>query len=167
MSPPVFMVIPMGSHSEDLPETMVWVITTLAGGVIVPPPLIAALVNSTTEPEQAGGTATLSCSLVIHMLPLLSNRIPHGLLMLASPPGGGILVVRVVAIAGVDVPAAALTTAAAISTMVLPWLLFTHRFPLASKAIPSGASKAPGPTAGLVNTAAGVPENEVPLPNCA
>ena len=69
--------------------------------------------------------------------------------------------------AGVDVPAAALTTAAAISTMVLPPLLFTHRLPLASKAIPSGPLKTPGPTAGLVNTAAGVPENPAPVPNCA
>src|SRR5208282_2799181 len=114
----------------------------------------------------AGATATLSCSLVIHILPLLSNRMPHGLLMLASPPGRGILVVRVVAMAGVDVPAAALTTAAAISTMVLP-LLFTHRLPLASKAIPSGPLKTRGPIAGLVNAAAGVPENPAPVPNCA
>ena len=80
MLPALFMVIPWG-HIAMTPATAVWVITTLAGGVIVPPPLIAALVNSTTEPEQAGGTATLSCSLVIHMLPLASNKIPHGLLI--------------------------------------------------------------------------------------
>src|SRR5437879_7880482 len=98
MFPFLFIVIPLGSHRLAAPLTAVWVITTLAAGVITPPPPIEPLVNSTTEPEHA---PMLSCSLVIHILAVASNTMPHGLLIVGSPPGTTLLFSTVTGVAGV------------------------------------------------------------------
>src|SRR5262249_39900341 len=160
------MVIPLGSHRLLTPPTAVWVITTLDAGVTEPGPAKVPAANSTTEPEQA---PALSCSLVNHMLPLPSNNMPHGLLIVGRLPGITLLSSTVVAFAVVTLVAAA-RSADDISTIVegiktLALLFTTQRFPEPSKAIPSGPLKA-GITP-FTRTATGVRATPLAKANCA
>src|SRR5215469_1727181 len=83
MKPAKLSAIPLGSHRLSTPTSLTCVNTTLGLGVIEPFPPKVPAPNSTIDPEQL---LTLSCSLVNHMLPLASKRIPQGFLMVSSPP---------------------------------------------------------------------------------
>src|SRR5208337_2985577 len=130
MLPTLSMLMPLGSSRLVVAPTSVAPIVTagIGAGVMIPPPAIEAAVNSTTVPSGAP-VGAVNCSLVIHRSPLLSNRIPQGLLILGiAAPSLFSTVCGVTPI----VPAAALRTAAAISTTVVPPLLSTHRLPAPS-----------------------------------